>query len=406
MIRWITPFLGTASASSARVEEGQSLLDVRDLVDRQGNTVEAVRQKITEGLDVLRGGNIVIVGCDYGISRSNAVAAGLLSAYREIPFAEALQIVIEATGEREIKLSLISLVRKALGEVQQLSAEEPRILLTGSAGFIGTALRPLLEELWPVSVPSRQEIDLLRGNTELDWQVKNLGVTHLIHLANPRIYTSNRALGDAVTMLRNVIEVCEENKVLLIYPSGWEIYSGYQSAGIKVDEKSSPNPKGPYGEGKWLCELLIGHHRQRGGLRCGLLRSSPVYGVGGDRPRFIRTFISCAREGKPIYTHEYRNGHPCLDLLHVSDFCRAIITAVRTRFEGDANLGTGRLISTREVALRCRDLIGSTSEIRTRTVDDEAPNIAMETACARQRLSWTPTVAFEDGLMELIGAPA
>lgn len=402
MIRWITPFLGTAPASSVILEPNQRLLDVRDLVDREGNSLDAVKTKIAEGLDGLRAGRTVIVGCDYGISRSNAVAAGLLSAYRQISFDQAVRQVILATGEREIKLSPLNLVRRALGETEKTGIPGTRILMTGGSGFIGTVLRPMLAEYWPVFAPPRSETDLSQGNTQLDLQVKELGITHLIHLANPRVYTLNRSLGESVAMLRNVLEVCRENDISLIYPSGWEIYSGYRGSEFTVDEKCLPNPKGPDGEAKWLCELLISHYRRNYGLRCGLLRSSPVYGAPGDRPRFIRTFISCAREGKPIYTHEYRNGFPCLDLMHVIDFCRAVSASIRHGFDGDVNLGTGRLISTRQVAILIRDLLGSPSEIRTRRVDDEAPNIAMETALGRERLSWAPSITFEEGLTEII----
>lgn len=405
MIRWIAPFLGTAPASSVILEAGQRLLDVRDLVDREGNPVEAVRRKIAEGLDGLRRGETVIVGCDYGISRSNAIAAGLLSAYREIPFDEAVRQVIEVTGEREIKLNPLNTVRRALAEVNKTDARELRILLTGGSGFIGSFLRPMLAEQWPVFAPSSREVDLLRGNAELDLQVKEQQITHLVHLANPRISSSNRAMGEAVTMLRNVIEVCRENDLHLTYPSSGAIYSGSCGNGVGADETRTTVPKGTEGEAKWLCELLIGHHRKGYGLRCGLLRAPVLYGAK-DRPRFLGTFILGAREGKPIYTHEYRNGFPCLDLMHVSDFCRAVSASIRTGFEGDANLGTGRLISTRQVAIRVKDLLGSSSEIRTRTVDDEAPNIAMETAFARKRLSWSPAVTFEEGLIEMISPSA
>jgi nucleoside-diphosphate-sugar epimerase len=397
MIRWITPFLGTAPASSVVLEPNQRLLDVRDLVDREGNALEEIRKKIKEGLDLLRDGSTVIVGCDYGISRSNAIAAGLLSAYGKMSFDRAVRQVIQATGELEIKLSPLNMVRLALGEGKKTNTQGPRILLTGGSGFIGTVLHPMLEERWPVFAPSKSEMNLVEGAALLDLQVRELSISHLVHLAAPRVYASNRALGETIAMLRNVLDVCRENGIHLIYPSSGEIYSGYCSDGIKVDKQYPPNPKGPYGETKWLCELLIGQHRREYRVRCGLLRSSFLYGAGADRPRFLRTFIANARAGMPIYTHEYRNGFPCLDLMHVNDFCRAISAAIQNGFEGDANLGTGRLISTRRMAILIRDLLGS----ETRKVNDEAPNIAMEIAAAYDLLSWTPSIAFEEGLAEI-----
>ena len=41
-IRWITPLLGTASASLVRSEAGINIVDVRDMVDKAGNRPDAV----------------------------------------------------------------------------------------------------------------------------------------------------------------------------------------------------------------------------------------------------------------------------------------------------------------------------------------------------------------------------
>src|SRR3972149_1542382 len=78
-IRWITPLLGTAPALLFHQEADMNIIDVRDLVDKAGNRADAVRQKITEGCESLREGKKTVVCCDYGISRSNAIAVGILA---------------------------------------------------------------------------------------------------------------------------------------------------------------------------------------------------------------------------------------------------------------------------------------------------------------------------------------
>src|SRR4051812_29136976 len=115
-IRWITPSLGTAPALDVQLDDGMALVDVRDLVDKGGNQIDAVRQKIAAGVAALQSGKRTVVACDYGISRSNAVAMGILAKSESLPFSVAARRVVQATGEREIKLGPLEVVRRALGE--------------------------------------------------------------------------------------------------------------------------------------------------------------------------------------------------------------------------------------------------------------------------------------------------
>ncbi len=74
-IRWINSSLGTAAARECLAQEDLFVLDVRDLVDKEGNAGDLVRKKIATGLEMLQSGKRLVVCCDLG-SRSNAVAPG------------------------------------------------------------------------------------------------------------------------------------------------------------------------------------------------------------------------------------------------------------------------------------------------------------------------------------------
>lgn len=78
----------------------------------------------------------MVVACDFGISRSNAIAAGILSLVENKSYDRAVQEVVDATAEREIKLDLVEAVRLALGEVRQ-QADRRTVLVTGATGFKG-----------------------------------------------------------------------------------------------------------------------------------------------------------------------------------------------------------------------------------------------------------------------------
>jgi nucleoside-diphosphate-sugar epimerase len=404
-IRWIIPLLGTAPYSAVCENEDIALVDVRELVDKAGNTPENTFAKIQQGVDALRQGKKTVVCCDYGISRSNAVAAGILSLFQSLPLDTSLRRVQEATGEFGIKLEPIVAVREALGvsHTNFHSEKQVSILITGGSGFLGTALFSALKDDYKVMAPLSDELDLTRGSTALDLLVAQDNVQWIVHLANPIVYTSNLALGQTLTMLRNVLEVCRSRNIALLYPSFWEVYSGY-SGTLLADESTPPLPNGPYGETKYLAEILIKHFCQRNGLRCALLRSSPVYGAGSDRPKFLHNFARKAVQSRKIITHRYDNGEPFLDLLHVSDLIDAFVRVIKSGFEGELHLGTGVLTSTRKVAQMISQGLNSSSDIAQVSIRSKVASIAMDWKKASQEIGWAPETPFIDGLQEILSA--
>lgn len=402
-IRWITPLLGTAPALSVNKNADLNIIDVRDLVDKAGNRADAVLNKITEGCESLRAGHKTVVCCDYGISRSNAVAVGILAVYEAISFEKAVRRVLEATGEKEIKVEPLQSVRRALGQDKTNTRHDKcHLLVTGAAGFLGKAISLALAENFSVFTPNRKELDLQQGSTQLALFVGENEIDSIIHLANPRVYTSNIAMGETITMLRNVLDVCVAHDIRLVYMSGWEVYSGYRSSQLKADESLPLFPKGPYAEAKYLCEILIENCRRTQGLRCALLRSSPVYGVGSDKPKFIYNFIDKIRQSQRIVTHSYKNGSPALDLLYIDDLVAAVRQVVTSDFSGDLNIGTGVLTSTPRIAELLRNFLGGHGEIDTTRIDGDTACIAIDASKANKVLGWQAKVGIEQGLQLIL----
>ncbi|MEB3189693.1 MAG: NAD-dependent epimerase/dehydratase family protein [Snowella sp.] len=402
-IRWITPHLGTGPALQVHQEAGMKIIDVRDLVDKAGNRSDSVRQKLIEGCDSLRAGNKTLVCCDYGISRSNAVAVGILAMYESIPFEAAVRRVLEATGEREIKVAPLQAVRWALGvEKKHSHHQKRRVLVTGASGTLGKPVSQKLAEAFEVFTPSRSELNLELGSTQLDLLVGDAEIDCIVHLANPRIFTSNTALGDTLTMLRNILDVCVVRSIKLIYLSSFEVYSGYRTSYLLADEALPLLPKGSYGETKYLAEMLIKHCRQTQGLQCIMLRSSPVYGVGSDRPRFIYNFIDKIKHSQRILTHRYNNGLPALDLLYIDDLVSAVTRAVNYDFCGDFNIGTSVITSTEKIAEILRELIGGKIAIDSVAIDDDTACIAMNSRLATEKIGWQATIGINKGLQKIV----
>ena len=402
MIRWITEQLGTAPATEVADLPDVSLVDVRDLVDKGGNSASAIRTKIDQGVQLLNEGRRTIVCCDYGISRSNAVAAGILAVYGGISFREAVRTVQQRTGETEIKLEPLQVVREAIESFSAPAAvSRPTILMTGGSGFLGTAIRTRLANDVDIVCPPRSEIDILKGATQLDLLAEECGAQTIVHLANPRVYTSNVALGQTLSMLRNVLEVAAARRVRLIYLSGWEVFSGYVGE-LWVDETTPLLSKGPYGDAKLLSENLIENFERTHNLNCTIVRSSPVYGPGSDRPKFIYNFLDKARRGEAIVTHRYLNGDAALDLLHIDDLVGALGSLIRTTQTGTFHLGTGKLTSTFEIANYLTHAVASTSKVTSAEIEGHTAKIAMRSDKARAILGWQATVDVWNGLTDLV----
>jgi len=236
----------------------------------------------------------------------------------------------------------------------------------------------------------------------LDLFAREHNVNRIVHLANPRIYNTNQAMGESLVLLKNVLDVCCQNQAKLIYVSNWEVYSGYRANHLLAPESLPLLPRGIYGETKYLCERLIEQHQRNYGLEYVTLRSGIVYGGASDRPRFIFKFMQQAARNEEIIAHKYLNGFPCLDLLHVNDLVSALSAIIETDYTGALHVGSGRSISTTEIAHLIVRMIGSNSEVRHREIQEHMANILMDYSRATSILGWQPKITLEEGLRMLL----
>lgn len=408
LIRWITNRLGTSAFENVDKSTDTYIVDLRDLVDKNGNKSSVIKSKINEALKYLNEGKKVAICCDYGISRSNAIAAGVLSSQEGIDLDEAIKRVIAKTGEKSIRIELLSSVRNALSTKNrkkkslQTNPKKTSILITGASGFIGKSLISELKEKYNLIIPTRKDLDLVHDLIELDLMIKKNQVDIIVHLANPRIYTTNESMGHALVMLKNILDVCKENKLFFIYPSGWEVYSGHKGTDHKINETFIRLPGGTYGQTKFLCESLIEIYNKQYGLKYTILRSGPIYGTESDRPKFIRNFLDKSFNNMEIRTHKLINGYPVLDLLYVDDFTNALTLAIKYKIQGSINIGSGKGITTNDIAHLIVKKVGSKSIIRHVEINDYSSNIIMDTTYATNILKWKPTIDIESGLERII----
>ena len=400
MTVWITPRLGTC-AYDQRPETGFYLVDVRHLVDKGGNASVAIRKCIEAGVAALKSGQVVLVACDFGVSRSNSIAAGILSVAEGCSFDEAIARVLGATGEAEIKLDMIESVRSSLSNRDAYSPTGA-VLITGGSGFIGSRLVQRLRESKRVLAPTRNVLNLEKGAVTFAAYCKSEGVSQIVHLAYPRVYTNANSMSGGISMLRTVLDSCKSLDIRLVFVSGTVIYGGYKTQRLIADETLPFRPKGSYGDAKFLEEMLVNAYSARGDVRRSICRLASVYGPGGDRPRLINNFREHVLSDSNIHTHLYRNGRPALDLLYIDDAVEAIARITETHTDETLHFGSGTMHTTIEIAELIANKLGRRLRADELLIEDDIANIQMDASKARDRLGWFATVPLEQGISNCV----
>lgn len=394
MIRAITPFLSTAPYAEGSKVDGVSVVDVRALVDKQGNALGALRDCVREGVDLLKQGKRVIVCCDYGMSRSNAIAAGILATTESLSVSAAIRRVIAATGETEIKFEMIHAVAAAMGEIaarEKLVAKN--ILVTGATGDIGRHVLPVLKKSFPVRGLSSADLDLRDGTQSFGLLCLEERPTHILHLASPRVISTNRGVGDEITMLKNVADVAATIGIRIIYLSSAQVFAGSEHATpVLADETYPLAPAGYMGYAKALAEQLLKDMK----IDACIMRLGQVYGPGLKKPRFLAYFIDRLRQNLPVVTHSFGNRQPCVDLLHADDLAAALVFVIANDIKGLHHIGRGETVHPKDIAGVLKNELHSASPIDSQEMDGRG-NMTILAA-----EGFSPDVSLLDGLKDLL----
>ncbi|HFD87887.1 MAG TPA: NAD-dependent epimerase/dehydratase family protein [Gammaproteobacteria bacterium] len=290
---------------------------------------------------------------------------------------------------------------------------KPRILITGSSGLVGSALKPALE--------ARQceviGLDHLATGSDFG-DVRDIGHVRravdrcdgVVHLAaisrvlwgerDPELCRETNVGG-----LRNIIETIHrrKNSPWLIFASSREVYG--QPETLPVSEYAQLRPMNVYGRCKVEGEQLIDSARCKG-VRASTVRLSNVYGSTDDHAdRVIPAFARGAVMGQPLRIDGTEN---TFDFTHIDDTTRGLVALVEHMTGGgDApppiHFLTGRPTTLLQLAEMAIDIAETDSEIR------HAPPRSYDVARfygdpsrAYDLLGWSPQVRLREGLSRLI----
>ena len=238
-----------------------------------------------------------------------------------------------------------------------------KILLTGSAGFIGmtTALQLLARGDYVVGLDNLNDYydvtlkvsRLQRLTVHPRFKFVKLDVAdrpgmeamfatekfdHVIHLAaqagvryslqNPHAYIESNILG-----FTNVLEGCRHNKVQhLVYASSSSVYGGNTKMPFS-EHDSVDHPVSLYAATKKANELMAHTYSHLYGLPTTGLRFFTVYGPWGRPDMALFLFTKAILEGKPINVFNY--GNMQRDFTYVDDIVEGVIRVLDRTAEPD-----------------------------------------------------------------------
>ena len=287
-----------------------------------------------------------------------------------------------------------------------------RILITGSEGLIGGALRTVLEARGAEVVGlDLQGTGREHGGVQSIRRVRDAldGCDGVIHLAAvSRVLWGERdpegCWNTNVGGLRNVLQALDEEKrqPWLLFASSREVYG--QPRRLPATEDTPLRPVNVYGRSKVEGERLVDDARSRG-LRAATVRLSNVYGRARDHAdRVIPAFARAADSGSTIRI----DGAECtFDFTHIDDTIRGMVAVIDLLEIGETpppiHLLTGTPTTLRDLATLAIDAAGGTSpivEALPRSFD--VSRFHGDPSRARELLGWEPRVVLREGLERLV----
>ena len=287
-----------------------------------------------------------------------------------------------------------------------------RVLVTGSEGLVGSALRGSLEAHgWETVGLDLRGAESERGDVRDTRRIREAvaGCRGVVHLAAvSRVVWAERApdicRSTNIGGVRRVLEAAREvvPRPWVLFASSREVYG--QPRRLPVTENMLLRPVNVYGRSKVEGERLVEAARA-GGLWTATVRLSNVYGSALDHAdRVVPAFARAAVEGNAIRI----DGAECsFDFTHIDDAVRGMIAAIGRLEAGEApppvHLLTGTPTTLRELAALAMALAGRTVPVvETSPRPFDVSRFHGEPSRAREVLGWQPRVVLRDGLEQLV----
>lgn len=303
------------------------------------------------------------------------------------------------------------------------------ILITGGAGFIGSAVVPELQRadhdvyiLDNLSFGSRRfievaddhffEVDLRdqAGVAQVVQQVQpewivHLAAVHFIPFCNQHPYEAFDINVKGTLNLWDAAAACDSVQKVF-FASTAAVYPIYDDP---IHEEKPLGPLDVYGLSKLTGERLTHEFFLKTGIDSVVCRFFNAFGPNETNPHLIPEIQDQVNKG--LRTIQLGNLDPKRDFIHTSDMARAVRMLMETDVKGydTFNLGRGIEYSVREVVEAFGRQVGETIQIEQdpkRTRKTDRMHLLADISKLKAATGWAPQVSLDEGIATLVGTEA
>lgn len=279
-------------------------------------------------------------------------------------------------------------------------SQHPRILVTGSRGFIGTHLIARLRS---------DHYDFI----EWSGDVRTIGQCDeradvVLHLAaatrHDQFQTGLQQSYDVnVVGTLAVLNYCKKAGATCVYVSTSGVYQAPKEP-VPLCEDAAVEPNSPYSISKYLAEKICDQQANDLSIPSVVLRLFNVYGEG-QHPSFLVPYITNSLIEKK--TIQLRMPNALRDFIYVGDVAESLIKASKLRDPGfkTFNIGSGHATRVIDFVHHAEKAFGAAVGIVTdQPHPGELPAIIANISRAKDQLGWEPKYDLMSGLAAMRAA--
>ncbi|MGH2442452.1 MAG: NAD-dependent epimerase/dehydratase family protein [Chloroflexota bacterium] len=309
----------------------------------------------------------------------------------------------------------------------------PRVLVTGSTGFVGKGVCNALMQagfrVRGVVRPGRQtpigcdETIIVNSiNEATDWEAALEDVDLVVHLAARAHTASSSAAEDREFTTVNahgtrVLAAASARRGVsrFLYLSSVKV-NGRTTTGKPFTGEDEARPDGPYGISKWLGEKYLNEIAIAAAMESVVIRSPLVYGPGVKANFF--TLMKWVDRGLPLPFGRVKNVRSLVSIWSLVDlivrFLRHPQSISGTWMVADTDLSTpalveqlanamGRPARLLDVPVSALRILGSVAGLSS-AIERLCASLAVDMSATSRALSWKPPIRMEDAIGRTVAA--